>query len=105
MNLRSIFTEPSKPASAAFRYGMLVFIVGLLVVSVWAYLRLALPYNERCLGVVLSLMLLFNHLAYQFRWPVPATVAIRILAWGWLVFGNIYVFFVIACSLFSGRGS
>jgi len=38
-------------------------------------------------------MLLFNHLAYQFRWPTLVTVTLRSLAWLWLAFGSFYIFY------------
>jgi hypothetical protein len=99
MNLRSILMEPSKPVSRAFQYGMLVFILIMLAVSLLLCFTAPPARGDRYLLLVIVLMMLFNHLAYQFRWPVPATVAIRILAWGWLIFGLFYIFLTIAYSL------
>ena len=91
MGFRSIFTEPSKPAHPAFQYGMLVVILVLLAADVWW--RVSFPPVDRYMNSVVVLILLFNHLAYQFQWPPLGTVAIRILAWGWLVCGLLYVVF------------
>jgi hypothetical protein len=94
MNIRAIFTEPSKPAHPAFSYGFLVVILLLLASDIrW---RLSLPptySHERYASAVVALMLLFNHLAYQFRLPFALIIALRCLAWGWLVFGIFYIFY------------
>jgi len=94
MNIRSNFTEPSNAVHPAFRYGMLV--VCLLLLAVHIQWRLTLPSDYRHdpngNGVV-ALMLLFNHLAHNFRWPTSVTIALRLLAWGWLAFGCFYIFY------------
>lgn len=87
MNIRSIFTEPAKLAHPGFRYGMLVGCLLLLAWSVrW---RLSVPADypyERNGNIVVVLMLLLNHLAYQFQWSTRVTIALRALALSWLVF-------------------
>jgi hypothetical protein len=92
MNIRSLLTTPLQPGRPLFVYGMLALILLLLIWNVHQLLSLPpfYPYDRYGNSVVV-LMLLFNHLAYQFRWPVPVTVALRLLAIGWLVFGCIYV--------------
>jgi hypothetical protein len=44
-------------------------------------------------GFVVPLMLLFNHLAYQFRWSRPVTIVWRVIAWLWLAFGLLFILF------------
>lgn len=96
MNVRSILTEPSKPAHPAFRYQQLLIALGLLAADIWWRWNLPPSWSgPRYTGLVVILMLLFNHLAYQFKWPVPVTVAFRILCWSWLVLGSCYVLYVI----------
>jgi len=94
MNIFATFAEPPKAIRPAYSYGFLAVILALLAVDI--YWRLNLPpfyHGARNLGCVVALMLLFNHLAYQFRWPSQATIALRLLAWGWLVFGFFYIFY------------
>lgn len=95
MNIRSIFTEPSKPLHPAYSYGMLVVILYLLVKSTRWYLALPpdWPY-DRYGDFVVILMLLFLHLSYQFRWPTSVTVILRILALSWTVFGLFYIIYL-----------
>ena len=93
MNIRTIFAEPAKLAPPAFRYGMLVVCLLLLAWHIQWRLSLSAdyPYERNGNGVV-ALMLLFNHLAYQFRWSTRVTIALRMLAWSWLAFGCFYIF-------------
>jgi hypothetical protein len=94
MNIPAIFAEPPKPAHPAFRYGMLVACLLLLAWHIQWRLSLpaTYPYDRNSNGVVV-LMLLFNHLAYQFHWPTSVTVALRALAWVWLAFGCVYILY------------
>jgi hypothetical protein len=86
--------EPSKPAHPAYQYGMLLVILGLFAWNI--HFRLGLPPGyggEPYSGFVVVLMLLFNHLAYQFKWPRYVTATLRVLAWSWIAFGFFYLFF------------
>ncbi len=91
MNLRSIFTEPAVQAGPAYRYGMLVFVLILLAND--TLLRLRFGAVGHCMNTVVVLMLLFNHLAFAFTWRTGVTIALRILALGWVAFGLPYVFY------------
>jgi hypothetical protein len=92
MTLASKFAEPSKPRSSAYSYGFLAFILLLLAIDLFRLSRSSVGSLHIATGnCVVVLMLLFNHLAYQFRFSPQATVALRILAWGWVVFGLAYV--------------
>ncbi|WP_040546914.1 hypothetical protein [Pedosphaera parvula] len=77
------------------RYGLLALILSLLAIDIRWRLRLSPGFaGERYSNGVAALMLLFNHLAFQFRWPTPVlTAALRILAFGWLAFGLLYIFY------------
>lgn len=92
MSIRSLLTSPSQPNHPVFVYGMLGLIGVMLFVTVRLLLAMppSYPY-ARYGGLVVWLMMLFNHLAYQFRWPVPVTAVLRLLCWGWAVFGMIYI--------------
>jgi hypothetical protein len=97
MSIHSAFTEPPRKTWPAYSYGMLAFILALLAFDLgW---RLSLPpfyHGDRNMGLVVPLMLLFNHLAYQFRWPPPTTVTLRLLSWGWMAFGWFYILLCVA---------
>jgi hypothetical protein len=85
---KKAFLEETKPRGAGYRYGFLALIFALIVIDLIDsgprhYLR----------GLIVPLMLLFNHLAFQFHWSRPMTVAIRALAYFWLVFGFIAIFY------------
>src|ERR1022692_4257349 len=80
MNIRASFTEPTKERSSAFRYGMLVACLLLLAFHIQWRLTLSPDYrHDRNGNGVVALMLLFNNLAYQFRWPTSVPVALRLL--------------------------
>ena len=65
---------------------MAVILALLAVELLSSFHRTPAHSHDRYENMVVGLMLLFNHLAYQFRFPAPATVALRFLAWGWMVF-------------------
>ena len=80
---------------AVYRYGMLVFILLLLVRQVHWQLTLPTAYSGDPYGTaVVILMLLFNHLAYAFTWRRSIAVVLWTLAWIWLGFGSVYIFFL-----------
>ncbi len=53
------------------------------------------------MGLVVSLMLLFNQLAYQFKWRPFVIVALRVLAWTWIVSGSFCIFYSIRRTVFT----
>ncbi len=64
-----------------YRYGMLVNIVACLVWSVYFVLMIPPEYGgNRHILVLLSVMLLFFHLAYFFRWPRRVCIALGVMA-------------------------
>lgn len=92
MNIRSFLTKPFAAANPAFVYGMLVVVLLLLIWDLQWQLSLPPHYPyDRYANLVVVLMLLFNHLAFYFRWPVAVTAALRLLALGWLAFGGFYI--------------
>ena len=91
--LRQIFEPDDKtPYSASYRWGMLFFLILLIGWSVqievtadefiWGYLFR---------GLIVPLMLLFNHLAFAFSWPRRVSIFLKVLAVSWLVFGSILI--------------
>jgi hypothetical protein len=92
MKIRSLLTSPIQPNNPGFVYGFLAVIVMLLIGDIQWQLSLSPSYPyDRYGNFVLLLMLLFNHLAFQFRWPAAVTAALRLLALGWIVFGLFYI--------------
>jgi hypothetical protein len=88
-----LFSEEARLRSSAFRYGLLAIIVALLVAHAF------IPTRHFCSGFVVPLMLLFNHLAFSFHWSRPVTVALRLTACLWIVFGGI----LILCPIFTSQ--
>jgi len=87
------FREPSKDFGPAYRWGMLVVVLLLLVWDTKWRLNLSHGYSgDRYANLVVSLLLLLNHLAWCFRFPPTVTFALRVLASGWLVVGGAYIF-------------
>ena len=93
MSISSYLTEPAKmPRPAA--YGFLVFLLILFATAIrlWFSLPPRYPYDPYG-NLVCITMLLLNHLAFNFQYPRPVTIAFRLLAMGWLIFGIFYVFY------------
>ncbi len=81
LRFRSVFLQDTCQRSALFRYGFLGIVLMLFVFHAGH----AGPHYLR--GFIVPTMLLLNHLAYQFRWPVPMTFALRLAAWIWIAVG------------------
>ena len=61
-------------------YGRLALILALIM---WIVLDPALRHVGQ---LAIPLSLLFNHLAFQFRWSKPVMITLRALAFFWLIF-------------------
>jgi hypothetical protein len=88
---------PQRAALIVFRYFFLVFILALVAFDIWLLCRELsshYPYTNYT-NLAVALMLLFNHLAFQFNFSAPATRALRILAIVWMVFASAYVGWVL----------
>jgi len=78
--LTKVFLDEPRLAGSGYRYGMLVFMLVLTIFSAIVVAHLPSDRSGRYFGVVVPPMLLLKHLAFQFRWPVPVTVALRAIA-------------------------
>jgi hypothetical protein len=91
VNLYNLLTSQPK-THPVFSYGFLAVILALLFLDVsW---RISLPSSypyHRNMNLVVALMLLLNHLAFQFRLPPTATALLRIMAICWLGFALYYI--------------
>jgi hypothetical protein len=79
--------EEPKVRSAGFRYGFLAIILALLILSAFA------SSNHYYSVFIVPIMLLFNHLAFQFRWSRPVAIGLRACAYFWVMFGRIVIFY------------
>ena len=94
--VRDSFTAEATQASVAWRYGMVGICLLLLSWHLWWLHRLPPSYpfpEQRLIGLIVPLMLLFNHLSSAFRWSRPVTVVLRIVAWVCTLGGSAYIFF------------
>ena len=73
------FLDEPKLRSVAFRYGYLAFLLGLAVLAAVSASHLSPTARGRYFGLIIPPTLLFSHLAFQFRWPVPVKVGLRIV--------------------------
>ena len=90
--------NPHTPAASRetdhlHKYGMLALIFCLLVFSVYHLLkhRDFFAYDEYG-NLIVGLMLLFNHIAYNFTKTGWKNRVMRTVAWTWMVLGFVYIF-------------
>ena len=84
--------EEPKVRSAGFRYAFLAIILALFILSAFA------SSNHYYIAFIVPIMLLFNHLAFQFRWSRPVAIGLRACAYFWVTFGGIVIFYQIFTS-------
>ena len=77
--------------SALRKYGMLGFILCLLVLSVLNLIKYrGFAYDEYG-TLVVCLMLLFNHVAYNFTKAGWKHRVMKTVAWTWMILGFVYI--------------
>ena len=81
------------------KYGMLVIIFFLIVLNIHLLLPPRNYDSDIFLSPVVTLMLLFNHIAYQFTKRGWLSRVMKTIAWIWIVFGFIYVLWVFMAGL------
>jgi len=85
----------SDARSSIFSYGFLgVFI---LLVGFTVHRAFGLPDDypyDRYQNVMIPIMLLLNHLAFQFQWPRPFATILSCVAIGWIGFAMVYIFYL-----------
>jgi hypothetical protein len=86
-------TQQSFTQSWRWRYG---FLALLLVLFVWNLMefpeRLHSQAPDRFSGMIITLMLIFNHIAFWCIPPGRLRAVFRAFAYAWVVFGCAYVF-------------
>jgi hypothetical protein len=92
--LNKTFLEEPKLRWGVFRYGFLAFLIGLTIFSAITAAHLSPSSPGRYFGFLIPPLLLLNHLAFQFRWPRPVQVGLRVGAFIWLAVVLGYIFTV-----------
>ena len=77
-----------------WKYGFLVIVFGLLAFSVINLLRSRNFGYDQYGNLVIGLGLLFFHIAYYFTTKGWKSVVMKTVAWVWLVFGWVYIFWL-----------
>ena len=78
----------------SYKYGFLVLIIGLLVWNITTLLEWRNSGYDQYGNLMIALMLLFNHIAYQFTKRGWLSRVMKTVAWVWLVFGFAYIFWI-----------
>ena len=78
----------------SYKYGFLVLILFLLVWSADPLLKGQNFDRFQFSNLVVPLMLLFNHIAYQFTKKGWLSRVMKTIAWIWVVFGFAYIFWI-----------
>ncbi len=91
--LISILGEQPKGALAEnnwWKYGFLSFVLFLALAQCYLLISSSEKYDYS--GIIVPMMLIFNHLAAWFKFGPKLTVLIRIASLLWVIFGSIYIF-------------
>ena len=76
------------------KYSFLIFILLLIVLDIYLLLPLRHYDSHSFIAPVVTLMLLFNHIAWHFTkrgWP---SHVMKTIAWVWMIFGCAYLFWL-----------
>ena len=77
-----------------WKYGMLGIILCLIGFSVMTLFRYRNFGYDQYGGLVIGLVLLFNHIAYYFTTKGWKSVVMKTIAGVWIAFGLVYVFWI-----------
>jgi len=88
--LKKAFLEEPKQLGVGYRYGFLALILALFLLAAFDSPR------HFWGGLPLPIMLLFNHLAFQFRWSRPVKIILRAFAYFWIVLIFVVMFYDIS---------
>jgi hypothetical protein len=94
VRIQSVLLRVLSVMNSAYRYGLLVLLLGILAERIQWYISLPPTYEgDRYGGAIVVMALLFNHLACEFKWRFWIRVAFRVLAVGWVIFVGFYFFY------------
>ena len=75
-----VFLDEPRLRGAVFRYGVLAFLFALTLFAAVAAAHLPPAVRGSYFGFIVPPMLLLSHLAFQFRWPRPVKIGLRVAA-------------------------
>ena len=78
----------------SYKYGMLVVIFFVIVLSIHLLLPLRNNDPDDYSGIILGLALLFNHIAYQLTKKGWFNRVMKVVAWTWIVFVWAYILWI-----------
>ena len=78
----------------SYKYGFLIFILLLIVLDIYLLLPLRNYDSHTYLVPMVTLMLLFNHIAYHFTKQGWINRVMKTVAWTWIVFVWAYIFWL-----------
>ncbi|MEQ2005974.1 MAG: hypothetical protein ABMA26_04180 [Limisphaerales bacterium] len=91
---REVLSEQPPESSPVWRYGMLAFGLALLGFLIYLNVYEMRDYKgERFINPAMCMVLLLNHLSASFRFSPKVTLAVRVLAWGWLLIVSAYILY------------
>ena len=93
-SLKEEFIKPYPEKSNLWKYGFLAVIIALLAWVVHGIVSLPSSYSGDYNSLIVILMLLINHLALSFNWPKTMTIVMRAIAWIWILFACLYIFYL-----------
>jgi hypothetical protein len=90
---QTISNDCAQPKVGIYRWGMMVVILFLIGWSIQIELKsVEFSWKQLGHGFVVPVILLLNHLAFEFRWPKLAGIAITTLAFTWLFVAGYVVY-------------
>ena len=78
-----------------WKYGFLVIVLGLLAFSVINLIGSRDFGYDQYGGLVIGLVLLFNHIAYNFTTKGWKSIVMKTVAWVWMAFGSVYILWLL----------
>jgi hypothetical protein len=83
-----LLSEDPKIMNLRLRNGFMVFFLAFLALQIF-------PLQEgKYGGLVVPIILILNHLAFQYYWPKTLTIALRVIALLWLIFAFFTLFMI-----------
>ena len=94
-NSKEASAETGFTSSYLWKYGFLALILCLLAYGLFIQFKWQKFEYDEFTGLVVPLMLLFNHVAYYLTTKGWKSVVMKTVAWVWIVLGFVYIFWVL----------
>ena len=82
-------------SSYIWKYGFLALLLCLLVFNVWHLLKWRNFAYDQYGGIMITLGLLFNHVAFYFTMKGRKSVVMKAVSWVWIVLVFVYLFWIL----------